>query len=379
MINRTNFILIITGLLCAVPGCQLPWRTAETKYVDPALPMTLNRHELVDYLNSQHQGLKAWRCTSTVMWVRLPNGLRQRLEGVIACQAPRYFRLTAENLIADADLGSNDTRCWMYVRPGDPAVLSWRHEDTALLQQMPTGMPYIDPNWLMYVLGVKPLNPDDYEVSRAPGGARELWLTAIEDSPAGRPLRRVIKVDTIRGVVREHAVYDSEAHPLVRAQLKNHRPCNGHMIPTGVTLEFPQMDSEIALTFKNIETNPHLPSELWALPDRNMQVVDLGNVIRSRMQSGAGSDRDYGDRSFQAPRARLTPPDFGRPVRSASGPPPGVFDGSPAAPSTPEEPDWDHPVSYTTDADAEADVFDEPAVPRQQKRERGGFFSLFRR
>lgn len=377
MINRLQSALLLLIIPLTGAGCQLPWRAEESKYVDPVLSMNINHQELVDYLNSQHHGLEAWRCTSTVMWVRLPNGLRQRLDGVIACQAPQYFRLTAENLIADADLGSNDKRCWMYVRPGDPAVLTWRHEDTILLQQMPTGMPYIDPSWLMLVLGIKPLNPDDYELSRAPAGTQELWLTAIESSPTGRPLRRVIKVDAVRGVIREHAVYDSEAHPIVRAQLSHHKSYNGHRIPGSVKLEFPQMDSEISLTFKTIETNPHLSEELWKLPDRNMQVVDLGNMIRNRMATQQPGSPRTADQKSRSQQARLQPPDFDTPIQSAFSPSTTVIDGTPNADQTIREPEWDAPVSHSRTVTPPRPVFDQP--PTQSGTRRRSFWQFWKR
>ncbi len=377
MINRRYDILILLALLFVGTGCQMSWLRKEPRYVDPALPMTLGCHELVNYLNHQNQGLEGWRCTSTVMWVRLPNGIRQRLEGVIACQAPQYFRLTAENMIADADLGSNASRCWMYSRPGDPAVLTWRHEDTALLQQVPTGMPHIDPAWLMVILGITPLDVNDYELSRAPAGTQELWLTAIEDGPSGRPIRRVIKVDSVRGVIREHAVFDSEGRAIARAELSEHKSYGGHLIPGKVKLVFPEMDSEISLAFKRIETNPHLPDELWQIPDRNMQVVDLGDVIRSRMvPQGRGSAAEQGS-PFSLPRANLQPPVFDPPPKTAFGEKDTAFDGvSPNANGEQAsefgnnkiaEPEWATPISTSRTADDDAS-FQRPAPPRQEPR-----------
>jgi len=248
-----------------------PEDAADGPHFKVDLPMTLSRNELVDYLNRQTQGLESWRCMSTRMEVRLPNAPSIRMKGNIACQAPRHFRLTDDNVIARVDLGSNDNISWFYSRPGEAAFMTWKHEDSAPTQQVPSGVPCIDPNWLMLVLGVKPLDANNYEVSKGLSGGRELWLSAIEDSPSGRPLRRVIKVDTIRGVTHEHAVYDSEANLLVRARLSRHQSCNCYLIPSLVRLQFPQMESEITLTFEDIETNPHLPEELWRLPENSMR------------------------------------------------------------------------------------------------------------
>ncbi|MCA9083348.1 MAG: hypothetical protein KDA81_04795 [Planctomycetaceae bacterium] len=353
-------------VLVALTGCQSTLNHQAARQCDPALPMTLTCAELVDYLNSQNHGLVGWCCTSTSMHVRLPNGLSQRLTGNIACQAPQYFRLTAHNVIATADIGSNASRCWFYTRPGEPAVLTWKHEDTPLLTKLPEGVPYIDPNWLMLVLGVKPLDTSDYTLSRAPGSSQELWLTAIEDAPEGRSMRRVIKVDTVRGVIREHALYDSEANPLVRAELSQHRACQGHLIPHHVRLLFPQMDSEMVLKFDGPQTNPNLPDELWRLPDNNVQVVDLGEVIRHRM-SVAGN-------SPNATRVRLQAPQFDPPVQSAMSPSTSsAFDGPATTDAAIEEPDWDQPISYSQPRNTPT------AAPLQAQPVRRGFWPWTRR
>ncbi|WP_145944108.1 LolA family protein [Fuerstiella marisgermanici] len=392
MINRSCDILILTTVLLFGSGCQTSWFRKEPQYVDPALPMSYSCHELVDYLNRQNQGLNGWRSTSTVMTVRLPNGLRPNLKGVIACQSPNYFRLTAENIMAEADLGSNASRCWMYSRPGDPAVLTWRHEDTALLQQIPTGMPYIDPKWLMLILGITPLDANDYELTQAPQGTHQLWLLAIEDTPHGRPIRRVIKVDTLRGVVREHVIFDSESHTIARATLSQHQLHNGHFLPGRVKLEFPATDSEITLTFKNIDTNPHLPDELWRIPARNMQVVDLGDVIRSRSRSQLSRPGQFSpvDQPFGPPKAALQPPEFGSPVQSAFGDGGSMYDGSPSAGSGAAasefdgreiaEPNWDTPISFRRTAD-ENGSFEAPAPAVDQapaKQKPRGFFNWWK-
>jgi hypothetical protein len=333
-------------------GCQSPLHRQEPHYSDPALPMSLNRTELIDYLNSQNQGLQGWRCTSTSLQVRMPNGLTQRLTGNTACQAPQYFRLTAHNVIATTDIGSNASRCWFYARPGDPAVITWRHEDTSLLSRIPSGIPYIDPNWLMLVLGVKPLNEGDYELSKAPAGTPELWLTAIEDNPNGGPMRRVIKVDTIRGVIREHALYDSEANPLVRAELSQHRSCGGVIIPNRVKLLFPQLDWELLLRFDGVETNPHLPDELWRVPEHNMQVVDLGEVIRGQLAAAQAAAKSQENSSANT-RVRLQPPVFSQPVQTAFTSDSATNDGLTGI----AEPEWDSPGA--------PEAFENPTAARQ--------------
>lgn len=382
--RRSPHLLLVT-ICVLITGCEIPLRQQqEVRQVNPVLSMDISRGELVDYLNQQSHGLQGWRCMSTKLRVSLPGMPAQRLSGYIACKSPNYFRLTADNVIAKADLGSNNAHCWVYVRPGEAAVMTWKHTDTKLLQQIPSGVPYIDPNWLMLVLGVSPLNADDYTLSRESTSRPELWLTAIEDSASGRPMRRVIKVDTVNGVTREHAVYDAERNPLVRAMLSKHQRQNGHLIPTSVKLLFPQMETELLLTFDGIETNPELPDHLWHLPDENVRVIDLGDMIRERMLAQNTNQPFAADPSPAfAPRATLQAPVFHESEQqTAAGSRVSVGDGAAAQvggvvpANAVEEPDWDTPIAFRSGDQAPARA---PAASAPEPRRRSFLMRMFGR
>ena len=274
--------MLIVFALHGLSGCQFPWMS-RAENIDPVLSMEITRDQLVEHINLQHQGLDGWKSSSATMWVKMPKIVVPPLQGSIACRAPHYFRLTAENLVSEADLGSNAERCWIWVKPGPEELATWKHHDTKLLQHAQTQLPSIDPNWLMMVLGVKPLNAEDYHLVKAPAGSSELWLIAIEDRPSGRPQRNIIKVDTVRGVVVEHRIEDSHSNVLVSARLSEHKTQDNHRIPTHVVLEFPQVRTRISLTFNKIETNPSLPAGIWELPSRGSTVIDIGDIVRQRM------------------------------------------------------------------------------------------------
>lgn len=251
--------------------------------VDPVLSNTLTSEELVDYLNSQNEGLHGWRCKETQVYVSMPGlPLPQKLSGTLSCSAPCSFRLTADNFVATADVGSNDELCWSYFKPGEPVVLTWHHEDAHLLEYIPGSFPRLDPEWLMVILGIQSLDAKDFHLQKPPAGSRELWLVSIEESASGQTLRRVIKVDTVRGCAREHSLVDHNGEHLLRAQLSNHRPCGGHLIPHTVKISFPPQKTELTLNFKAIELNCESLDGLWAPPrGKHLRHVDLGDHVRS--------------------------------------------------------------------------------------------------
>lgn len=282
---RSAVMLCAGVFLMIVPvGCRgwLPF-TNKVRRIEPAMSMSIDRDTLVDTLNQQSAGLNGWCSHSLRMRVRAPRTPTSTLTGSIACKSPNYFRLSADHVFAKADLGSNASKCWAYTKPGEPAILTWNHEDTKMIQQLDLGVPFIDPDWLMLVLGITPLDASEYQLGPAPNGKPELWLTAIEQTPQGNSLKRIVKVDSIEGVVREHALYDESNTALVRAVLSSHRPHAGYLVPGQVQLLFPSMKTELTLSFHNIETNPVLPDQLWHMPDKKVKVVDLGLVARQHL------------------------------------------------------------------------------------------------
>jgi hypothetical protein len=332
--TSTRPLLLLT---LAITGCIWGNDREQARIVDPALPKSIGRVELVEFLNKQNQGLHSWRCMNTKVHVSMPGlPLPQKLSGTLACSAPSQFRLVADNLIAHADFGSNGDLCWAYIQPGDSTVLTWKHEDSHLLQHLPGGLPRLEPDWLMTVLGVQPLDADRYELQNAPSGSREVWLVAIENSPDGTSLRRVIKVDTVLGVAREHALYDSEGQALLRAQLSHYKSCGGHRLPHTVRIHFPQCETELTLNFTGIEADCQIADALWHPPHgKNIEVVDLGDAMRNRIQR----DPEYR-------RLQQLPPLESPDNRSAEVPGQTFRDGSPFPERGNDPRSFDNEVSY---------------------------------
>lgn len=276
--TRTILMLILQATFV---GCQTQSKVMEVRHVDPVLSSTLSCEELVDHLNSQNKDLQSWRCMDTRVHVSVPKLPTQRLTGTLSCSAPSSFRLMADNFVAQADFGSNDQLCWAYVKPGDPVVMTWHHEDSHLLEFVPGGFPRLDPDWLMVVLGVQPLDAKGFNVQHGPAGSRELWLVAIEESASGKPMRRVIKVDSVSGMAREHALVDHNGDNILSAKLSHHKSCGGSLIPHRIEISFPPQKTDLTLDFKNVEANCYLTESLWVPPGNGrLARVDLGDWVR---------------------------------------------------------------------------------------------------
>jgi hypothetical protein len=281
------YVRLILLLTLAATGCQMFQRKHEVKTVIPKLSTDISREELVAYLNAQSEGLRSWRCNDTDVEANIPKMPDQRLKGTFHCAWPSHFRLDASNVIGiHANLGSNDDICWAYMQPGESVVMTWKHEDAYLLQYIPDGIPRLEPEWLLTILGIQPLDPERYQLTSAPEGSRELWLAAIETAPDGSSLRRVIKVDPVNGVAREHALYDSNKNLVLRAQLKDHKNCGHYRLPHTVIIDFPANKTRLTMRFTGIQPDCELSENLWQPPHSpQIQYMDVGEIIRREMPS----------------------------------------------------------------------------------------------
>ncbi len=331
-------------LPAAFVGCVTGHKPPGVHHFDPVLANTVTCEELVSHLNAQSKDLHSWRCMETYVYVSVPKLPELRLKGTLACSAPSSFRLMADNFVAQADYGSNNELCWAYSKPGEPVVMTWRHEDSHLLEYVSEGFPRLDPEWLMVVLGVQPLDVNDFKLQRPPAGSRELWLVSIEDTASGHPLRRVIKVDTVTGFAREHLLVDQNGDTLLRAQLKNHQSCDGNMIPHRVEISFPTQKTELTLILKGVEANCSLADSLWVPPgEGRIRQVDMGDWVRQTY--GDVLPRPVSDRNVATkPKDSLLD---GTPLRGDERDV-GLFGDD----SRPQEPIFDEPA------------FDEPKIPR---------------
>ena len=362
MIKNTTAI----AMTLLLSGCHVAsWLHPRVQPTAPPLPMNVSCDDLIDHLNEQSGNLKAWQCTDVRVMARFPGVPYVPMKGNIACEYPNRFHLTATNTFASADMGANSEQCWFQSSPGHHGVISWRHEDSHLLQQYPSQVPYINPDWLMLVLGVKQLDPEDYVLEPTSDSRnKELWLSSVRQAHGHDVHRYVIKVDRETRVVREHIAFDKNASPIVRAQLSGYQNYNGHMLPRKVRLEFPGTDAELTLSFSRIDTNPSIDTALWIVPSvpdgRNVDLAEMISGVQRgdahRVQAERNSPRSI---SFGSPEFKQ----IGGAIQTAGIEPDWTEDGRPV------EPDW------STSVDS-ASPFRKPDVGESEQRRFPGLFRL---
>ena len=252
----------------AATGCRSP------RTVDPwggrTLAAGLSKDELVAHVNGQAQNLSGWRCRN----VRVSVPGMPTAGGRLAVTYPRNLRLQVSAMtVAVADIGSNADRMWFWVK--DPAVgrrsetVTCRHASFDAVRAA-HDVPF-DPDWLMEVLGVAPIDPRCVELRKAPDGGPLWHLVSHRTDPGGRRVTRVIHVDAAHGQVIAHELRDAATQSVIaKALLQDHRrdARTGMVLPHRIELDWPAAGTgTMVLALGDIEVNPQdLHAGLWELP-----------------------------------------------------------------------------------------------------------------
>jgi len=271
-------VVLLAAMCVSLPGCVFSKWSGPTmpswlprKSIPCVLPPNASKSELIAHLNENISKLNSWRSTDVRIGARGPGGLPVKLSAVIAVESPRNFRLRARSLLGgdEADLGSNAERFWFWMRRGGEPnyVFTARHDELHLVQQrMP--IPF-QPDWLMEVLGVIPIDESQYTLERHGTEAGTVNLISDRLSPDGRPVRQVVLVDTCYGFIKQHTLYDSRGRLIASAVLKNHKtdPSTGVTLPRRIDLHWPQTKLSLTMYLDTVEINPErMPEQTWRLP-----------------------------------------------------------------------------------------------------------------
>ena len=291
--------------------------------LDPIFEHNASKVEIIDHLNANTSRLRSWQSEDATIKVKSPaSPIPIPLGATISVEAPRNFRLRAHGTLAQADMGSNDDRLWFWVNPGPvDNVVTARHEDVPMIQQYER-LPF-DPDWLMEVLGVVPLERSEVELHSPPDPRSHFSsLVFVRTARDGKRYQRIVTIDNRVGIV-EHRLIDlsnKRGTLIARATLSGHRSVDGTMLPHRIFLEWPMTKTEFVMTLKDIQVNGAIDQDQWKVPQMdNLPTIDLGE----RIAAIYGLDRrvmaeqpdpppfadGHGRQSLQDVRERLLQPD----------------------------------------------------------------------
>jgi hypothetical protein len=270
-------------VLCAtLPGCVWFRNVTGARPVTPApcvLAAEASKEEVVDYLNQNTHRLTAWKTDKATISTRGKAGIPMRVGATIAVESPRNFRLVAHSPIGnEVDLGSNQEQFWFWNKHNqEPYVFLMRHdEEQGRKKRFP--IPF-QPDWIIEAMGVVDIDPEEVTMQPGQPGSNTVQLLADRVSPQGFKIRKVTVVDTCRGVIREHALYDARNQLIARAVLSgHHRDAKSEaVLPAQIDLEWPQAQLAMTMSLSGIEVNPpRIPASIWTVPNiAGYKIYDL--------------------------------------------------------------------------------------------------------
>lgn len=290
--------LILALLLLLGSGCgSLPrWVSWQAPWRRPApctFPQNATREQIVAHVSrfatadGDRPALSGWRAMGAR--ISFP-GAPAAVPATIDVEGPSRLRIRASMFVSNsgiADIGCNGEQVWFWHREDPEKIVTIRHEHLSFaLQQMP--VPF-DPDWLMEILGVAPMDLDQFELRR-PEDEKAKWvdLVAQHTAPSGEPVLRVIRFNLCYGQIVAHRIERPDGTLIAAAHLDNYAPdvSGKFMMPHFVQLEWPGTNATLRLDLGQIHANPTpLADADWNVPHiPGTQVVQLQPPVGAATQ-----------------------------------------------------------------------------------------------
>jgi hypothetical protein len=278
-------------------GCgQSPIARDKLRNDPPPPDQKVEVPDLVRYLNDNAKRVQAVQSTRVAIDAR--QGRQPvSLDGMMVCQKPRNFRLTAKVMGNPAvDLGSNSEEFWYWISKANPPYVY--HCSYRNLAKGNVRLPFpFQPDMLITALGIGEYDPDaKYELRQAP---KYLELIESTTSPAGQPVQKITvfsryKINPPNPQVIAHVLKDARGKLICQAtvhRVKVDRGTNA-ILPTEVTLEWPEQEMKMTLRMDDVQAVPITADRAARLFQRNaLSSYDSYDLARGVVDSPGGVRR----------------------------------------------------------------------------------------
>jgi hypothetical protein len=249
------------ALALAVPfltGCHLlPSRDTNNQ---PTVPpkATPDVPALVNYLNQNAQRVQTVRAKVAIDAKQGRQVIG--LDGNLACQKPRDFRLRANVLGQPAvDLGSNEQEFWYWISKASPPYVYHCSYKNLATSKVTVPFPF-QPDMVMAALNMAEYDPKArYELKVQ---AKTLELIQETTSPTGQAVKRVTVFNRLLArsgepQVLSHLLLDSRGKLICRANVERVTTdrTSGGIIPTRVMIEWPAQSVSMKLMLSDVQAN----------------------------------------------------------------------------------------------------------------------------
>ncbi len=269
-------LTIMVGLL-GLGGANCRGLVGPPTPLSRALPPSPTLEQVIQVVNHNNSQIHSFSANEA----KLSGPGFPTLRANLAYQRPNRLRLRADHITGpELDVGSNEELFWFWVKRNQPpAVYYCRHDQFAT--SAARGMTPIEPQWLIEALGIAELDPSLPHQGPFPLSGGRVEIHTIRETPGG-PATKVTVVDSVRGVVVEQRVFDSQGRLMASSVAGGHRrdAVTQLVMPRIVEINCPaaQISMKIDLGRVLINRLTGNPAELWVMPAyQGSPAVDICN------------------------------------------------------------------------------------------------------
>lgn len=254
---KARFFSLCSLWLVVISGCARLDRAEPVGYFGPTESMA----EVVAAINANNDALATLRATGHFNARFKDDSKTTPVDGEITVlySRPRSMRMRATNLAVGEvfDIGSNDERYWVIIKPQD--VMYWGTWDQ--VDRMDRRRVPISPDLLLEVLPVQTI-PDNFLVDPSPvmtfNNDRDAYVISWQTMLSDRWIvRKQVWYDRVSKLPISVLLFDPHGRVLLRAYLSKHRPVEipgtpreqWPKIPTQYDLLFTDSGSKLLMTF----------------------------------------------------------------------------------------------------------------------------------
>jgi hypothetical protein len=238
---------------------------------------TPNADQLIAHLNQNAKVVQSVECDR--LDITVSQGLKPSvgIDGLLAYQKPRSFRLQAHAMSQTrADVGSNEREFWFWLKDNNPpALFHCSYEDFPQCKNLAIPM---HPDWMAEALCVTEFGPANQYQHRTVGNAMELTMQTT--TPQGQPVSKTTLVALTgpnNGRIIGMKLRTKDGKEIWSADVGEYQNVNGAWIPKQVTVKSPADRMEMKFRLNACRVNNIVAGrnpELFRKPS-GYQEVDL--------------------------------------------------------------------------------------------------------
>jgi hypothetical protein len=291
------------GLALAAPfavGCNplLPWRKDQPPPPPAATDRKADVPSLVYYLNEKAKLASSVKARVSIDAKQGRQALG--LDGNMACQKPRDFRLKAKVVGQPAvDIGSNKDEFWYWISKAKPPYVFHCSYPELATGKVDVPFPF-QPDMVLIALGMQEYDATGkFELKEF---QRYLELSQEATSPQGEKVQRVIVFNRMmarRGEpqVIAYLLKDAKGQLVCQARIHSVQDdrTTGATIPTKVTIEWPAQEVKMTLSLSDIQVNALNAAQSAQLFSRSeLSSLDSFDLARRALDNPGGASRAGG-------------------------------------------------------------------------------------